>query len=84
MTLGDGGVPGRCSESDACVTMRVNAGSELINASVFAFVSCGAVRNAVLICSKNETRFVVRVNSWMNGCAACSIDLICTKSDFCA
>ena len=27
--------------------------------SVWAFVSRGAVRNAVLICSKNETRLVV-------------------------
>ena len=46
----------------ACVRMRVNTGRDWASDSVCAFASCGVVRNAVLICSKKVTRFVVCVN----------------------
>src|ERR1017187_4252920 len=77
--LGDGGVPDRCRESVAWVTMRVNAGSELTSDFVSALASRGAVRNAVLICSKNETRLVVWVNCRMNGWAAWSMVFVSTR-----
>ncbi len=53
-TPGDGGWPGICSAAPACVRMRVNTGRDCTSDSVCAFSSRGAVRKAVLICSKND------------------------------
>ena len=80
VTLGEGGVPGRPRLSVACVTMRVRAGRAWINESVWAFVSRDAVRKVVLICSKNEMRFVVGVNRRINGRASSSLPFSSTRS----